>query len=104
MKLLNLIGLLLLASNFGWAQNPKSQPNPPLADEKEETIKIDSTLVTIPISVIDPSGKYLLHLTPKDFRLYEEGTEQSITNFASIEVPVNVVLVVAQPGETSERL
>lgn len=108
MQFLKLLVTLLLFSHFGFAQSkptiPKPPANPPVADDKEETIKIDSTLVTIPVSVISIGGKYLLNLTTKDFRLYEEGKQQEITNFSSIEVPVNVVLMIDTSRSTKFKI
>ncbi len=109
MTFLKMLVALLLLSHFAFAQSkqtspPKSQANPPVADDKEETIKIDSTLVTIPVSVINAEGNYLLNLSQKDFRLYEEGAQQEITNFTSIEVPVNVVLMIDTSRSTKFKI
>lgn len=108
MTLLKMFVTLLLLSQLVFAQSnrtvPTPQANPSLADDKEETIKIDSTLVTIPVSVINDEGKYLLALTQKDFRLFEEGRQQEITNFASIEVPVSVVLMIDTSRSTKFKI
>ena len=105
MKILNWIILTLLMCSAALAQTnkPKLPPTTP-ADDKEETLKIDSTLVTIPVSVIDPEGKYLLNLSPKDFKLYEEDTQQEITNFASRAIPVNVVLMIDTSRSTKFKI
>jgi VWFA-related protein len=89
------------------AQTNKPKTSPPAqskAEDPEETIKIDSTLVTIPVSVVAPDGKYLLNLTQKDFRLFEENAPQEITNFSSIEVPVNVVLMLDTSRSTKFKI
>ena len=105
MKVWQAIILLVVLCSMALAQpNKPKPPTPPPAEDKEETLKIDSTLVTIPVSVIDPEGKYLLHLTQKDFRLYEENTQQEITNFASIEVPVNIVLMIDTSRSTKFKI
>ncbi len=105
MKTVNWLILTLLMCGVALAQTskPKPQPTTP-ADDKEETLKIDSTLVTIPVSVIDSDGKYLLNLSPKDFKLYEEDTQQEITNFASIAIPVNVVLMIDTSRSTKFKI
>ena len=104
MKILTLLITLCLFSDSVFAQSTKTPPKPPVADDKEETLKIDSTLVTIPVSVINAEGKYLLNLTQKDFRLYEESAPQEITNFASIEVPVNIVLMIDTSRSTKFKI
>lgn len=105
MKVLNWILLVWLLCGAALGQINKSKPPPTTpADDKEETLKIDSTLVTIPVSVIDPDGKYLLNLAQKDFKLYEEDTQQEITNFASIAVPANVVLMIDTSRSTKFKI
>ncbi len=105
MKTLNwlILTLLLCGATRAQTTKPKTSTTPP-ADDKEETLKIDSTLVTIPVSVIDPDGKYLLNLAQKDFKLYEEDTPQEITNFASIAVPVNLVLMIDTSRSTKFKI
>jgi len=106
MKILQImfLGLLIGGSAFAQINKPKPQlPSSPTEDQ-EETLKIDSTLVTIPVSVIDLEGKYLLNLTPKDFRLYENNSQQEITNFATIEVPVSLVLMIDTSRSTKFKI
>lgn len=105
MKFLSVIGLVVALFVPAYAQANKTKAQPPAqSEEKEETIRIDSTLVTIPVSVISIDGKYLLNLTQKDFRLYEEETQQEITNFASVEVPVNIVLMIDTSRSTKFKI
>lgn len=59
----------------------------------DEVIKLESTLVDIPLLVSDRSGRYVPQLTAKDFELYEDGVKQKIASFGSEEVPFNVVLL-----------
>ncbi len=105
MKLLNGFILILLICGAALAQTTKSKTPPPTsATDPEETLKIDSTLVTIPVSVIDRDGKYLLNLTQKDFKLSEEDAPQEITNFSSITVPVNVALMIDTSRSTKFKI
>lgn len=100
MKHLTWLLLSLLLGQLVFAQSTK----PPTKLDEEETIKIDSTLVTIPVSVIGPTGQYLLQLTQKDFRLYEENAPQEITNFAAIEVPISIVLMIDTSRSTKFKI
>ncbi len=82
----------------------------PLADETPETldengtIKMDTTLVTIPISVIDRDGKFVPYLTKRDFRVYEDGVEQNIEIFNSVRTPFHVALVLDTSRSTVFKL
>jgi VWFA-related protein len=57
------------------------------------TIKVETTLVTIPVSVLDRQGNFVPHLSKRDFHIYEDNVEQEIADFAAIEAPFNVVLL-----------
>src|SRR5262245_17002159 len=84
----------------------EKNPNRPLADntpvtvDENGTIKMDTALVTIPVSVIDRDGKFVPSLKKLDFRLYEDGVEQDIENFNSVETPFHVVLVLDTSNST----
>ena len=59
----------------------------------EDVIKLESTLVNLPILVSDRAGRYVPQLTMRDFLLYEDGVQQTIANFGTEEVPFSVVLL-----------
>ena len=56
-------------------------------------IKLESTLVNLPLLVSDRSGRYVPQLSKQDFLLYEDGVQQMIASFGSEEVPFNVALM-----------
>ncbi|HKQ76827.1 MAG TPA: VWA domain-containing protein [Blastocatellia bacterium] len=67
--------------------------NTPVVVDENGTIKLDTSLVTIPVSVIDRDGKFIPFLNKRDFRLYEDGVEQDIESLKSVETPFHVTLV-----------
>jgi VWFA-related protein len=78
-------------------------------DGKGETVegdvlRIDTTLVTVPFSVKDRNGRYIPDLRRDDFRVFEEGVEQKITYFATVDQPFTVVLVIDTSNSTNFRL
>ncbi|MDQ3009913.1 MAG: VWA domain-containing protein [Acidobacteriota bacterium] len=81
--------------------------NKPLVDstpvDASGTIKMDTTLVTIPASVIDRSGKFVPFMTKRDFHIFEDGVEQEIEHVESVESPFNVVLLIDTSGSTAFR-
>jgi Ca-activated chloride channel homolog len=89
--------------------NEKSS-NKPLADnapvtfDENGTIKMDTALVNIPVSVIDRDGKFVPLLTKRDFRLYEDGVEQDIEIFNSVETPFHVALVLDTSRSTMFKM
>src|SRR5262245_33334589 len=52
--------------------------NTPVTVDDTGTIKMDTSLVTIPVSVIDRDGRFVPFLKKRDFRIYEDGVQQEI--------------------------
>jgi Ca-activated chloride channel family protein len=73
------------------ASSRSDSATPP--DNGDDTIKLDATLVSIPVLVSDRSGRYVPQLNQNDFLLYEDGVQQEIAFFGDEEVPFNVALL-----------
>ncbi|HEY0320324.1 MAG TPA: VWA domain-containing protein [Pyrinomonadaceae bacterium] len=69
-----------------------------------DVLRIDTTLVTVPFSVKDRNGRYIPDLRREDFRVFEEGVEQKITYFATVDQPFTVVLVIDTSNSTNFKL
>jgi Ca-activated chloride channel homolog len=69
-----------------------------------DIVRVDTSLITVPVSVVDRSGKYVPNLKRADFRIFEEGVEQKIAYFATVEQPFTVVLLIDTSGSTHFRL
>ena len=88
----------------------EKKSNKPLADntpvniDENGTIKMDTALVTIPVTVVDRAGKFIPNLKKRDFRLYEDSVEQDIEAFDSVETPFHVALVLDTSGSTKFKL
>ncbi len=61
-------------------------------------------MVTVPAVVMDRNGRYIANLRREDFRIYEDGVEQSVTYFASVEKPFTVALMLDVSGSTQYQL
>ncbi len=62
-------------------------------EDSDDVIKVDTTLVTIPVSVFDSGGRFISGLNKNDFRIFEDGQAQQIEVFATTEQPFTVVLL-----------
>jgi Ca-activated chloride channel family protein len=69
-----------------------------------EVVRVTASLVSVPVSVIDRQGKYVVDLQQRDFRIYEDGVEQSITHFNNVDQPFSVVLLLDTSGSTTSSL
>ena len=69
-----------------------------------DVVRVDTTLVSIPVSVMDRDGKYIPNLRKEDFRIWEDGVEQQVAYFASTEKPFTVALVLDTSGSVRFRM
>ncbi|HYJ91995.1 MAG TPA: VWA domain-containing protein [Pyrinomonadaceae bacterium] len=60
---------------------------------EDEVVRIDTNLVTMPVSVLDREGRFISGLQQKDFRIFENGVEQKVEYFQSVEQPFTVILM-----------
>jgi len=70
-----------------------------------ETIRIDSDLVDLKVSVLgfDPKGPVPL-LDPRDFLVLEDGIPQEISFFAAADTPFDLVLLLDLSGSNSKNV
>jgi Ca-activated chloride channel family protein len=94
---------------------PESAPSPAPASRRtttttsrdgggDEVVKLNSTLVTLPLLVSDRSGRFVPQLTKRDFDLYEDNVRQEVAFFGNEEVPFNVALLLDVSPSVSNSL
>ena len=66
--------------------------------EEDYKIRTTSRLVLLDVSVKDAKGGFASGLTREQFRVYENGKLQEITEFADSDIPVTVGLVIDESG------
>jgi VWFA-related protein len=93
-----------VATNDQPAGARPSASNEPVDVDESEVISVNTTLVTIPVSVTDRVGKYIPDLRKEDFRIYENGVEQQVAYFATTEKPFTVALLMDTSGSTRYRM
>jgi len=67
-------------------------------------LRIDTTLVLIPVVVTDPKGHVVMGLERENFQLLEDKVEQKIAQFSSEDVPVSVGVVFDNSGSMADKL
>lgn len=67
-------------------------------------VKVETNLVTMPVSVVDRDGRFISGLQQKDFRIFENGVEQKVEWFQSVEQPFTVVLLIDVSPSTAFRI
>ena len=70
----------------------------------EEVIKVDTNLVTVPVSVSDRSGIYVSNLNKSNFKIFEDGKEQEVAFFGTSDNPFTVILLIDVSPSTSYKI
>src|ERR1700759_4383934 len=68
---------------------PRARPTAKEPAAPKSNIRIDTTVVQIPVTVTDPLNRFVTGLEKKDFRLFEDKVEQSIVQFSSEDGPLS---------------
>ena len=84
----------LLAVAQNGAQEPSSSPS----------IRVETTLVLIPVTVTDPLNRFVLGLGKEDFRIFEDGKEQKIKQLSGEDAPLSVGLLVDTSGSMGSKI
>lgn len=71
---------------------------------EDEIIKIETNLITMPVSVLDRDGRFVSGLEQRDFRIFEDGIEQKVGYFQSVEQPFTVILMIDVSPSTAFRI
>jgi Ca-activated chloride channel homolog len=95
-----LIFLLVAGSLNLCAQSPLTTGQQP----DIEVLRVSTNLVTVPAIVKTRQGAYVPNLSREDFRIYEDGVEQEIASFASVDQPFTVALLLDMSDSLRIRL
>ncbi len=115
-KIIKIIALLTVATSVAIGQSgrqtsysesttrikPKAvEASPPSSDD---TIKVETDLVTVPVRVTSKDSRPLTDLKQVEFRLFENGQEQKVAYFSSVDQPFTVALLLDMSYSTVFKL
>jgi VWFA-related protein len=83
---------------------PRAKPTAKEAPTPKSNIRIDTTVVQIPVTVTDPLNRFVTGLEKKDFRIFEDKVEQTVQYFASEDAPISVGLIFDTSGSMGSKL
>jgi VWFA-related protein len=92
-----------VASSASAPSDAVSAPGPEEVDEGD-VVRVNTTLVTVPVSVLDRQGRFVPNLKREDFSVFENGVEQSIAYFEPAEKPFTVALLLDTSASTHFHL
>lgn len=82
-----------------------AEPTPtPAAEGDSDIIKVETNLVTMPVAVLDRDGRFISGLQQRDFKIFENGVEQKVEYFQSVEQPFTVVMLIDVSPSTQFRI
>lgn len=92
--------LALLGSSFAAAQSP---PVPADTQSGDAIFHAETRLVVLHASVVDKNGKLVTNLPESAFKVYENGTEQSLKLFRREDVPVSMGILIDNSGSMRDK-
>ena len=90
-----------------WGQaNIEQRPKPSVKTEPrpQANIRIDTTLVLIPVTVTDPLNRFVTGLEKENFKIFEDKKEQPLSQFSSEDAPLSVGVVFDCSGSMGNKL
>jgi len=79
---------------------PRARPS---ADVHPATLRVDASLVLIPARVTNPLGLPVIGLTRDAFHVFENGVEQTITDFAQDNAPISIGVLFDKSGSMKNK-
>ncbi len=93
-----LIALCLVCALQAQAPSSAAQEPPDI------NLRVNTTLVVIPVTVTDASNRFVLGLGKQNFSIFEDGVRQTISQFAAEDAPLSVGLLVDTSGSMGTKL
>jgi Ca-activated chloride channel family protein len=94
-----------LGSVWGQANlEVRAKPSEKAVSRPQSSIRVDSTLVLIPVTVTDPLNRFVTGLEKENFKLTEDKLPQEITQFSSEDAPLSVGVVFDCSGSMGHKL
>jgi VWFA-related protein len=72
--------------------------------DRPADIRVDTTLVLIPVAVTDPMSRFVTGLERENFKVFEDKIEQQITQFSSEDAPLSIGIVFDTSGSMGAKL
>ena len=85
---------------------PRAAPSATLPPDAvpSEHLRVDSSLVLVPVHAVTATGANVTDLAADNFRVFEDGVEQKLTYFSLDDAPLSVGLVFDSSGSMSNKI
>lgn len=71
--------------------------------QDDEVLRVNTDLVVVNVTVTDPSGKYVRGLRRSDFKVTEDGEDQTISSFSAESTPFAAAVLLDFSGSMESR-
>jgi hypothetical protein len=100
-----LLGVVILTAAYSWLQIPFGPTATFGAQNAQDgqdksSIRVKVELVNAPVVVRDAKGEYVLDLSLKNFRVFDNGVQQKLESFEVGGAPISAAIAI----ETSSRI
>ncbi len=87
------------------SSQPIAQPTPkqtPVVDDTDEVVRVNSSLVAVPTTVLDSRGVAVANLRLEDFELVIDGQPKPISDLSRADTPVRMAMLFDNSGSLME--
>src|SRR5438445_5548333 len=99
------MAMCLLSALWGQANlEVRTKPGEKAEPRAKSNIRVDSTLVLIPVTVTDPLNRFVTGLDKENFKLFEDKKEQEISQFSSEDAPLSIGVIFDCSGSMGRKL
>lgn len=74
------------------------------AEIDNEVLKVETEIVNIPVKISDRQGRFIAGLKQENFKIFEDGVEQTIEYFSNEQQPFTVALILDMSYSTKFKL
>ena len=74
------------------------------AQDDEDVVRVNADLVVLNVTITDSKGDYVHKIPRSAFKIFEDGREQSISNFSVEETPFAAALLLDSSGSMEGRM
>src|SRR5882762_11898222 len=105
-----LVGVFPASGIFAQVKrNPQPSPTPPAeepsdSNQSDETLKVETNLVTVPVIASDRNDLYVPDLRKEEFLIKDDGVPQQVAFFATTSAAFHVVLMIDTSASTQQKL
>ncbi len=83
---------------------PRARPGDKEPPAPKANIRVDTTVVQIPVTVTDQLNRFVTGLEKENFRIFEDKAEQKVSYFSSEDAPLSIGVVFDTSGSMGQKL